>query len=419
MLRGTLPRVLALAPEMVAQACQAAGVDPAGPLAGAAWLSGPAALVASIRTFAEALDDIAVSGRPALPAAHLRERIEGRLVARLTPRSYAERSLHRDAEVSAVFAEGVEVENVIAGQAAFYRRGDSAGGVAQVTDDGGPLSAAPIRALTALFAEGKIAVLSPSPERAWLGPLLERALAPLVETGFLRLASPANVGAPPSARPHYPVIILPAYYALDELSFVARRIASEIFAGAAFDLPAPRLLVVGDHWAQQALFLDHLQRALAALPSSVPIVAGADVPAGALGVVSAGGDDPVEVLGAAVDLCDGRHGTAAEIVAHVVQEEDPEIGAALRHAAARLPHRLVGINQWPAVLAFRGEASWDGQGGSRMLPSVDKLIVRGPLRTRRLPAYFHDVRHSARLGADLCAFQAAPSVGALVRGVRG
>ncbi len=407
LLRATLPRLLALAPEMVSLACAAAGVDPASPLAGAAWLSGPVALLAAARCFADALDDIAASGRPALSADHLQEQLDGRLLAHLEPRSYAERSLHRDAGVVAVFAAGVQPEDVISGQAAFYRQVEPAGGVAVVLDDGGPASAAPLRVLDALFREGKVTQLTTSPTRAWLGPLVERAFAPLLDAGFLRVV-PGDEAPVAAIAAGGPVIVLPAYYALDELRFVARRLASEIAAGAAFDLPAPRVLVVGDHWAQRALFVDHVQRALEAL--AVP----------AVDVVTAGDDEPVEMLAAAVDCCNARPGEdTVEIVAHVLHEEDPEVAAAIGRAAVRLRHGAVGINQWPAVLAFRGDASWGGHPGARMLARVDKAIVRGPLRTRRLPAYFADNPRAARTGARLAAFQAAPSVGAVLRGLRG
>src|SRR6185295_196877 len=59
LLRAALPRILSQAPEMVALACGKAGVDPAGPLAGAAWLAGPITLLSTVRRFAEALEDIA------------------------------------------------------------------------------------------------------------------------------------------------------------------------------------------------------------------------------------------------------------------------------------------------------------------------------------------------------------------------
>ena len=130
LLRASLPGILALAPEMVALACAGAGVDPLGPLAGAAWLSGPVPWLAGVRSFAEALDDIAATGRPSLSSADLRGRIEGRVAARLVPPSFAERLLHGATEVVALFMEGVAPEDVIAGQAAFYRRPNPAGGVA-------------------------------------------------------------------------------------------------------------------------------------------------------------------------------------------------------------------------------------------------------------------------------------------------
>ncbi len=68
---------------------------------------------------------------------------------------------------------------------------------------------------------------------------------------------------------------------------------------------------------------------------------GVDLPAGSIGVLTAGWDDPVEMLASAVDLCNERlRGAAtAEIVAHVVQEEDAEVAAALRGAVAWLRRR--------------------------------------------------------------------------------
>jgi hypothetical protein len=428
-LRRALPRILALAPEMVALACRAAGVDSASPLAGAAWLSGPVALLAGVRTFAEALEDIADNGRPILPVANLGTRSDGRVVARLEPRSFAERSRHRGSEAVAVFAEGVEPEDVIAGQAAFYRQSEPPGGVALLLAAGGPPSAAPLRALAALFVDGRVTLLETSPAQAWLGPLVERAFAPLIEAGFLRvvhggdapgahLASTLGEPVAVSSGSGGPALVVPALYARDELWFIARRLASEIAAGAAFSIAAPRVIVLAGCWPQRRLFLEQLERALAELPphgapwTVVPDLApDAEPPAGAVGVLTAGCDDPVEMLSAAVDRCNARSGDAAsaEMVVHVVHEEDVEIAAALDRAAMRLRCGAVGVNQWPALLAFRGEPA------SRMLVQVDQTIVRGPLRTARRPAYFTDNPRAAELGARLAAFEAAPSVGRLLR----
>src|SRR5262249_31452133 len=106
LLRATLSRVHAAAPEMASVICRAAGVAPTGPLAGAAWLSGPIALLAAVRRFAEALEDVATAGRPFLPPSHLRGRVGGRVAARLSPKGLAERIFHRGAEPTALFAQG-------------------------------------------------------------------------------------------------------------------------------------------------------------------------------------------------------------------------------------------------------------------------------------------------------------------------
>jgi len=433
LLRACLPRILAIAPEMAVLSSGTATDDPTSPLAGAAWLMGPAAWLAGARSLAEALDDIAAVGRPTLSAADLRGRLEGRVRAHLAPRSFAERRLFGDTETTVLFGEGVAPEEVIAGQAAFYRQGDPPSGVALVAVAGGPPAALPLAVLHSLFVEGKATVATVGPAQAGLGPLLERGLAPLVEAGFLRVETgdPGIAAGDEAAEPHGgPVIVMPALYALDELWFVARRLASEIVAGAAFGVAAPREIVLAGGWAQRKLFLEQLQRALDGLPpraaAACPLVLdpepNADLPAGSVAVLTAGWDDPVEMLAAAVDLCNARlragDRRTAEIVVHVVHEEDAEVGAALGRALARLRHVAVGVNQWPALLALRGDAPWGARAGAKMLARVDKTILHGPLRSARRPAYFCDHRAAAKRCARLAAFMAAPSMGAILRGAR-
>src|SRR6185437_5165474 len=283
-------------------------------------------------------------------------RLEGRVRAHLAPRSFAERRLFGDTETTVLFGEGVAPEEVIAGQAAFYRQGDPPSGVALVAVAGGPPAALPLAVLHSLFVEGKATVATVGPAQAGLGPLLERGLAPLVEAGFLRVETgdPGIAAGDEAAEPHGgPVIVMPALYALDELWFVARRLASEIVAGAAFGVAAPREIVLAGGWAQRRLFLEQIQRALAGIPSAPALVLDptpdAELPAGSVGVFTAGWDDPVEMLAAAVDLCNARlRGPAtAEIVVHVIHEEDAVVAAALGRAVARLRHAAVGVNQWP------------------------------------------------------------------------
>ena len=220
---------------------------------------------------------------------------------------------------------------------------------------------------------------------------------------------------------------MPAFYGKDELWFIARRLVSAIAAGRAFGTSAPREIVLGGCWAQRGLFLEQIEKARALCPFVLAISTqeeavhdGGTAPkppaAGAVGIVYAGCDEPAAMLAAAVERCNaGPDADVAEIVVHALHEEDPEILAALGQAAARLRCGALGINQWPATVAFRGDAAE----GPRMLAGVDRTIVRGPLRSARRPAYFLDEPRSARRGARLCRFQAAPSLGALMRGARG
>src|SRR5262249_54561098 len=140
------------------------------------------------------------------------------------------------------------------------------------------------------------------------------------------------------------------------------RLASEVAAGAAFEVPAPRAVVIAGCWAQRKLFVEQLRRALGELPPAVarPLVEDlapdAEPPPGGVSIVAAGCDDPAELLTSAVERCNAWPGiTAAEIVVHVVHEEDAPVAAALDRAMVRLRCVALGVNQWPALLDFRGD----------------------------------------------------------------
>src|SRR5262249_55448172 len=160
-----------------------------------------------------------------------------------------------------------------------------------------------------------------------------------------------------------------------------------VAAGTLFGVDAPRAIVVSGCWAQRGLFVEHFERALAALPpgASRSLVPGAEPAPGVLSLIEAGCEDPVEMLAAAVDQCNQWGGTSrGELVVHHLHEEDPEFAMAVDRAAVQLRCGVLGINQWPALAMFRG----DMPTGPWMLAQVDKAIVRGPLREARRPAYF-------------------------------
>jgi hypothetical protein len=476
LLRATLPHLLQAAPAQAAAVCGARGIDPAGATAAEAWLAGVAPVLAYARLLADALDDIASSGRPSLPATALHKRPEGRVVARLTARTWAERAAERGRETTVLFAEGTQPEDVIAAQAPFYRRSEPEGGVALVLAGPSDATLGMMDALFALFVEGKTAVLVPGAPA--LAAVAERALAPLVERGFLRVApagpdgepAPAPPGVGTVLRPPPPgagaLLLVPSLYARDELAYLARSVASQVAHGAALSAAAPRLLVLPAGWLQRDLFLELLEQAFAAIPTRRPYLPGAaarhaeltgaragairvgdtsdperlpwtivprldgsdldepllttDPGSSVIAAVAVASDDPLDFLREGVAFCNERLGPlrSVQLTVHPLHEEDPEVGAALERAVIGLRCGAVGVNQWPALLAWAAAAPWGGAGlgfrnNARMLAGVDKAILHGPLLGLRRPGYFADNADALRIGAATAAFQAAPALGGL------
>lgn len=312
-LRELLPRFLEIAPEQVALACRAKGLDPEGSMSGEEWLAGPMPVLSNLRLLGAALDAIAARGAPGLPH-RLRLREDGRVEAPIAPDGGLERAQLGGMRLSVLFEEGVGRGDVAAAQARFYRTPEPEGAVSLILGAGNVASITPMDALFKLFVEGKVALIKMSPVNDYLGPLFERAFAPLVERGFLRvvygdgeagayLASHPQVGdvhltgsaathdrlvwGPPGpARQQRlaageplltkpisselgnisPVIVLPYLYAADDLWFMARSVASQVTNNASFNCNAAKMLVLPRGFQQKDLFLGLIQKALAGVP---------------------------------------------------------------------------------------------------------------------------------------------------------
>jgi acyl-CoA reductase-like NAD-dependent aldehyde dehydrogenase len=313
LLRAILPRFLEIAPEQVALACHAKGLDPDGRFAGEEWLAGPMPVLTNIRLLIAAMLAIAVRGRPDRPG-RLKLRPDGRVEAPIAPAGRLERAQLGDMRLSVLFEEGVGPADVPETQARFYRTPEPEGAVSLILGAGNVASITPMDALFKLFVEGQVALIKMSPANDYLGPLLERAFAPLVERGFVRivygggdvgayLAQHRGVGAihltgsaathdllvwgPPGPERQRrigageplltkpisselgnisPVLVAPYLYASDDLWFLARSVASQVTNNASFNCNAAKMLVLPRGWRQQDLFLELLRKALAGVP---------------------------------------------------------------------------------------------------------------------------------------------------------
>src|SRR6185295_7845445 len=63
-----------------------------------------------------------------------------------------------------------------------------------------------------------------------------------------------------------PVIVMPYLYTADDLWYTARSVASQVTNNASFNCNAAKMLVLPRGFAQRALFLEMLQKALAGVP---------------------------------------------------------------------------------------------------------------------------------------------------------
>jgi len=516
LLREILPRVESQGRRMVEASCRAKGIHPESALAGEEWFAGPCTIINNVASLLEALDDIAKSGAPKLRS--IRERADGRIDVRVFPTRGSDSALLGGFSCDVRLQAGVKKADVRAEQAAFYKQSEPEGSVSLVLGAGNVASIAPMDALYSLFVDGRVVMLKLSPVNEYLGPILQEMLAPLVSRGFLRivrggpqvgayLAAHASVGhvhitgsqrthdiivwgpeGPEQARRRAendpvlkkpitselgnvsPVIVVPYWYAADELWYQARSVATQIVNNASFNCNAAKMLVLPRGWGQRDVFLAKLKRALYEARTRKAYYPGAQqryeaLTSGRTGVsrlgrveegdlpwtlvegldadsaseslfstepfcsivseVSVGSTDPVEFLDAATRFCNERlWGTlSASLVCHDALAEDPTTGRAFEAALDKLEYGAIAVNQWPAFVYGTVTAPWGGhprctladvQSGigfvhnTVMLGRIEKAILRGPLRSFPRPPLFYDHRKMALVGERLAHYYASP-----------
>lgn len=279
-----------------------------------------------------------------------------------------------------------------------------------------------------------------------------------------------------------PVAVVPYRYADAELAFQARYLATMVANNASFNCIAAKVLVTATGWPQREQFLDLLTGFLGRLPlrqayypgaaeryaaltdgrdlqtlgSAAPgelpwtLVRGVDAGDGdeplfrtepfcaLLTETSVGSTDPVDFLAAATTFMDETlWGTlSAALVVPPALERDPDVARALDRSLTDLRYGTVAVNHWPAVGYGLVSPPWGGHPSSTLqdvqsglgwvhntflLEGVEKIVVRGPLRSRSVPPWFSDHPTAGRAGPHLVRFEAEPGwrrLPGLVRSLR-
>ena len=313
LLERVVADTVAVAEEWNEAACAAKGLDPAGPDGGEELFSGVGTFVRMAQALRQSMLDIARSGRPRYPGP-VHHRPGERIAVQVMPASVFDRILYSGVSAEVWMEPGVTEDDVRATQAAAYRDPLASAGVALVLGAGNVASLGPRDVLSKLFAEGKVVVLKANPVNDYLVPYWERAMAALVEAGFLAIVSggaeigayltahdlvgeihvtgsdkthdaivfgPGDEGArrksardPLITKPVTcelgnvsPVVIVPGQWSDAEIQYQAAHVATMLVNNAGFNCLSPRVLITHAGWAQREAFLEALERTFAAIPT--------------------------------------------------------------------------------------------------------------------------------------------------------
>ncbi len=320
LVRSCLPRVVEVASAWSARGLQAKGLPSTS---AEEWLTGPLPTVRHLRLLGMSLDAVAASGRPAFGTGS-RQREDGRLEVDLFPVTGLDKALYRGTSAYAVLQDGIDTDTARSLQAAFYAEQEPEGGVCLVLGAGNASSIPAMDVLSLLFNEGQVCLLKINPVNEWVGPIIERALEPLVDAGFLRVVyGGADVGAhlvghagidaihlTGSAQTHdalvwgppgpeqdrrraandpvlrvpitselgnvTPIAVLPHHYRTADLDFQARYLATMVANNASFNCIAAKMLVTATGWPQREQFLDLVSGYLSRIPTRRAYYPGAD-----------------------------------------------------------------------------------------------------------------------------------------------
>ncbi len=503
-LRRCIDGVMAVAESWAEAACRAKGIAPNSPLAGEEWFVGPVATIRNLRLLIQAL---AADGHPQ-PV--LSTRPSGQVVAQVFPDNWMDRLLWFGFRGEVWIQPGQ-----LPSQGATYRQ-QRQGRVALVLGAGNISSIGPMDALYKLFVEDQVVMLKLNPVNDYLGPLLEQAFQSLREAGFFEVVyggaelgrylchHPAvdTIHITGSQHTHdaivwgstpqeqtkrkaakelllskpitselgcvTPVLVVPGSWSETDIAFQARHVASMVAHNASFNCAAAQVVVTAQGWQQRQVFLDRLQRELAAIPSRQAYYPGAqqryqtfldhypqaqalgsrteqivpwtvipDLPprpgeyaltqeafCGVLAEVSLEAVDAREFLSQAVEFTNHQVWGTLSCTLLVDPVTEQAVATELDQAIADLRYGAIGVNVWTGVIYSLGSTTWgafpghpladirSGRGvvhNTYLFDHPQKSVVRAPFRIRPTPAWFANHKNLRQLAEQLLYFEAAPA----------
>lgn len=139
-----------------------------------------------IHLLKNALSDISRHGKPRIPG-KVSKRPDGQVVAQVVPHDWKEALALPGIRAEVWMDPSVTLDNGGIPQASFYHSKDRKGQICILLGAGNVAGLIPGDFLHKLFVEGQVVALKMNPVNAYLGPVLERGFASLINAGFLQI----------------------------------------------------------------------------------------------------------------------------------------------------------------------------------------------------------------------------------------
>ncbi|SBS71241.1 aldehyde dehydrogenase family protein [uncultured Microbacterium sp.] len=297
LLRRIRAAVAAVAEEWADVASTSKGLEPGHPLRGEEWLAGPYAALVALDAYADTLALLA-DGKSPLATVRTSAAPGGRVAVHTSPLSTADRVLLSGFSTEVWLAPGVADTRARAAAGLGQRTPTTPGGVGLVLGAGNVTAIPFLDVLYELLAFNRVALLKVNPTQDAVVPVFERALAPLIEPGFLRIVrGGGDVGAYLTRHPlvdhvhitgseatfraivpHLtvpitaelggvsPIIVVPGPWSRADLRYQAEHIATMRLQNNGHNCIAGQVVLMSADWPQREEFLRELTSAYERAP---------------------------------------------------------------------------------------------------------------------------------------------------------
>lgn len=297
------------------------GLDPASPLVGEEWLSGPYAFATGLHVVAESLRAVA-AGRSPLDDAKFGT-AAGHTTVKVLPTNLYDSLLMSGFTAKVWLQPGVSRDEAIRTAGLAQLTPGRTGGIGAVLGAGNITSIAPLDTLYELIAHNRVVALKLNPITDPLLPVLTKVLAPFIEIGAVRIltggadvgkylvehdgvahvhmtgsaathdlivwgngdkaAERKKAGTPLLTKPVTselggvsPTIVIPGTWSRADIAFQANHIATQRLHNGGYNCVAAQGVVVSKDWPQRDEFLAALRTALNDAPARRPYYPGSD-----------------------------------------------------------------------------------------------------------------------------------------------